>query len=46
MTEMESTNQITVYQTPDGKTYKTHTLLPGLMSGEVRVKLRQQEAGI
>lgn len=30
----------------DGKTYKTHTLLPKLMSGEVRVKLEQQEACI
>ena|SRR3990170_8275115 len=30
----------------DGKTYKTHTFLPGLMSGEVRMKLEEEEACI
>ncbi len=39
MTELETTAS-------DGKTYKTHTLLAGLMSGEVRVKLEEEEAGI
>ena len=42
--QVNSVSSILETTAPDGKTYKTHILLSGMISGEVRVKLEEEEA--